>query len=86
MLRERFDREDGVYVSEVQRNSKAWEGGLREGLLITGAIRKGKRIDIDDMGDFNSFVKSLDQNESVLFRILYPNGTAGFAAIKAPEE
>ena len=84
--RDAYNRDEGVLISSVKRNSKAWEGGLRAGLIIVGAIRQGKRIEIDDMGDFNKFIKSLEANESVLFRIMYSDGSAGFAAIKAPEE
>lgn len=84
--RELYDRDEGVYVSDVKRNGKAWEGGLRPGLVIFGAIRKGQRIDIDDMGDFNSFIKSLEKDESVLLRVADRSGNTAFTAIKAPEE
>lgn len=84
--RETFDRDAGVLVDNVKRNSPAAESGLRPGLLIFEAIRKGKKTPIEDVADFRKFAKSLDKGESVLLRTMSGNGDTFFIPMKAPLE
>jgi serine protease Do len=83
-VRKAFDRKAGVLVSKVKRSSKAAESGLREGTIIFEAIRKGERISIETLDEFQEFAKDLKKDESVLLRVQYQNGDTGFVPIKAP--
>jgi len=84
--RSSFEVQSGVYISDIRRNSQAWEAGLRSGLVVFEAIRKGERIEIGSVGDFNDFVKSLNDDESVLLRVKTQEGDTMFIPIKAPIE
>ncbi|MCB2204909.1 trypsin-like peptidase domain-containing protein [bacterium] len=84
--RETFDRKKGVLVTDVQRPGKAFENNLPQGTVIFEAIRKGRRVPIDNVSEFKNFVDKLDDGESVLFRFEDPNGNEGFAPLKAPIE
>ncbi len=81
-----FKREDGVIIDKVKQNSPAWDSGLRKGLVIFEAIRKGKKTSIESVSDFRKFASSLSKDESVLLRAQIPDGDAFFIPMKAPIE
>lgn len=85
-IRSKYDVKSGVYIDQVKRNSKAAEAGLRSGYVVFEAIRKGERTKIESVGDFESFAKSLNNDESVLLRAKAENGDTFFIPIKAPIE
>lgn len=84
--KEAFEIDKGVMVSDVKRNSPAFEARLSPNLVIFEAIRKGQRITINSVADFKKFAKSLDDGESVLLRVKLPNKDTAFIPIKAPLE
>ena len=84
--RKEFKMEGGVFVDKVKRNSPAWDGGLRQGIVIFEAIRKGKKTTFDSVSDFKKFASELSKDESVLLRVQAPDGDAMFIPLKGPLE
>jgi len=82
--KQRMNRESGVVVSDIKRNHAAFDSGLRPGMVIFEAIRKGQKYSIDSVSDFKKFAESLDANESILLRVQLENGDAVFLPMKAP--
>ncbi|MBN1448070.1 MAG: trypsin-like peptidase domain-containing protein [Bacteroidetes bacterium] len=85
-IRSRFDRKTGVYIDQVKRNGKAAEAGLRPGVVLFEAIRKGERTPINSVSDFKAFAKALGKDESVLLRVQREDGETMFVPMKAPIE
>ncbi|MBR9977513.1 MAG: trypsin-like peptidase domain-containing protein [Bacteroidetes bacterium] len=83
-IRERYDIDNGVWIENVRRNSPAFEARLARGLVIFEAIRKGERVEINSVSDFNEFASSLDDGESVLLRAKDQAKNTAFFPLKAP--
>ena len=85
--KETFEIDNGVVVDNVKRNSPAAEARLPRGSVIFEAIRKGQRVEINSVGDFKKFAKSLKDGESVLLRVKYQTTQSletSFIPLKAP--
>jgi len=65
----------GVLVSGVDRGSRSWRGGLREGDVI-------RRIDRQDVNDLDDFADLMDQRDGATAVEIQRNGTPLFLAIR----
>ncbi len=77
-----LDREDGLVVTDVRRNSQAERQGIREGDVILEINNKT----VSSLREYERFLDGVDENETVLF-LVEREGTTHFAALKArPDE
>jgi serine protease Do len=68
-----FGLEDqaGVVVTAVENESKAFDAGLRPGMII----QELNRTSINNLTDFRSTLKALKSSDSLLMLVSDPNGT-----------
>jgi serine protease Do len=83
-LKDRFDRETGVYVSSVKQYSPAFENNLRQDVIIFEARMGGTITKIESMSDLKKVLKSLGQGDVVLLRIALANKQTAFVPIEGP--
>ena len=67
--------EDGVLVSDVERGSRAWRGGLREGDVI-------RRIDRRDVSDLDDFENAMQRRDGPTAVEIERQGSPFFLAIR----
>lgn len=69
------DQLDGVVVAGVERNSRAWRAGLREGDVITSVNRQ-------PVAGLRDFLQLVDQQEGPLLLRIVRGNSAAFIVIK----
>ena len=67
--------DDGVYVKDVERGSRAWRGGLREGDVV-------RRIDRRSVASLDDFADAIEDRDGATAVEIQRDGTPLFLAIR----
>ncbi|MEI7811768.1 MAG: Do family serine endopeptidase [Ignavibacteria bacterium] len=78
--KEKFNVESGIYIADVKTLSRAYDQGLRSGLIITQADRKS----ISSVDDFDKIMKN-KKGGAVLLKLVDGQGNARFVGLEIPE-
>ena len=76
----KFDVNEGIYVQEVKRFSKAANQALSKGLVI---VEADKEI-VNSVEEFEEIIDS-KKGSAVLLKVKYPNGDTRFVGLEIPE-
>ncbi len=82
--RKLFKRKSGVLVTDVKQLGQAFDNNLRPNVVIFEARKQRQTIAIDKVADITSLMKSLGEGESVLLRVMAPDGRTYFVPIEGP--
>lgn len=79
-IAKKYNVENGIYVKEVKRYSKAANQRLYEGLVIVEVDKEP----ISSVSDFEDIVES-KKGEAILLKVQDPNGNTSFVGLEIPE-
>jgi serine protease Do len=74
-----LEKADGVIVTSVERDSPAYEAGLRRGDVILEVDRR----QIKNLSDYQGAIKEVEKGDIVLFLVQRGTGTF-FVAFRVP--
>lgn len=80
-MKNKYDVESGVFVSQVERYSIA----AKQGLFPNGVIVKADKKKVNSPGELEEIFKSKDPGDAVLMQVKYPD-TYQIVAIEIPQE
>ncbi|MGE5499424.1 MAG: PDZ domain-containing protein, partial [Syntrophothermus sp.] len=72
--------DNGVMISNVKQMTRAWDQGIRSGLVITSVDKKK----VSSVNDFDSVIKS-KKGSAVLLRLTDPEGNSRLVGLSIPK-
>src|SRR5438876_4850161 len=85
----RLSSSDGVYVSSVDQDSAAEDGGIMRGMIITRVIAGSERFEVRNVDDFKRAERAMRSGQDIALMVLQRNANtnewrSSFVAVTIP--